>query len=899
MAEYCLITSVDEGLGSIQQPGCSYAWKAPGESCATNYTEGVFIELKAQPDSGWEVDDWDSTVDGVFTTPTAGQDVVTILMPSQDVDVTVSFKHPDVNLILEVGSGNGCIELSSPTGYTVNCAGGSILLVATQVRVSATPSDEWEIDSWELDGVDLGTTAAYVDFTLIGYSSRRIVVNFTPTGPCTTNDLVVNIVGKGSVSPPSGEYCDYFILNLNPIPANGYYFKEWQYDLDSGISEHGVLLTVNMSIDRAVTVVFEPIPAYETANVSLFYCPSETYQDNIVSFGCSNSSSSTLFHFRANFYSDSSKNDLIYSASSLLDNKRWFYDNGSFVQIPPSGVTIDTGTTMNIVYDPEILPHQFTEIQKTHRINNSDIFETPLICGNQYYIDVEIYDVVEQNLNFLETISLILDCEDVDLYSWSYNKDANNWLSSGQGKADLKVTDSSDQSVFSDVSSNIFGIFQIIWQSRRNSVGGIYGSMWDSSQDLLYSSGQGMYDKLYIKDNSSVNNPIVITDQSNNFYIAGSVIDRILYNACPLPISLEGVVTTDSPTASFESLCNPGLITYLDSSYDTIKVRVYEEDVDKSLVINDDKVVPVVVKQSIRLDIDGIQGAYAIRLRNINDQNWGGWINIDNNLYYNPNTPTDVTDDITDEDILYDAYRIDNSRFIVPWKIDKVNGIRRICCQVLTMYGITNTFCLEIFVNFDIVQHVFRFYYSIGSERYEFPMYNGQYVLSLKRDSDNTIISTIEFEVIFSEPIYYNESVTPHIPYSDTNPIKFNVVQQGINDKWGETLINSGDHKTFTGSFTISEEDGVFNKDGTAFVDLIFPDSLRQEGCLPDSSDLYNLMVSDSEIATNKDLTPEEIYEKYKTSRISKVLNIDGFKQYYDQDDNNFKFGNPLYFKNL
>ncbi len=214
------------------------------------------------------------------------------------------------------------------------------------------------------------------------------------------------------------------------------------------------------------------------------------------------------------------------------------------------------------------------------------------------------------------------------------------------------------------------------------------------------------------------------------------------------------------------------------------------------------------------------------------------------------------------------------------------------------MVLVSVVFCLEIFVNMDTVQHIFEFY-SDSSYNTEFPTYNGQYVLSLEKNEDGTVKSdstTIYFKVIFSEPIYKDESTTPPTAYAN-NEIKFNVSQQGINDIWDRGLTIESDNKTLKGSFTIYEEDGVFNKDGVGFIELIFPEDQRTGACLSDTTDPYNLIISDEEAIQNLDLTPEEVYERYRTDKISKVLEIEKFKQYYDKDDDNFKFGDPAYFK--
>ena len=145
----------------------------------------------------------------------------------------------------------------------------------------------------------------------------------------------------------------------------------------------------------------------------------------------------------------------------------------------------------------------------------------------------------------------------------------------------MKVTTShTDQSIYSDVSSNIFGMFQIVWQSRREGLDSIYGCVWDSESDLLYSSGQGIYDTLQIENGY---NPLVITDQANNFYISSNLMEEFLFRSCPFGKSLP-VTVTETSINIFKKLCNPGLSDYLDSSYDQVVARIYDKDVSGSIL---------------------------------------------------------------------------------------------------------------------------------------------------------------------------------------------------------------------------------------------------------------------------------------------------------------------------
>ena len=57
-------------------------------------------------------------------------------------------------------------------------------------------------------------------------------------------------------------------------------------------------------------------------------------------------------------------------------------------------------------------------------------------------------------------------------------------------------------------------------------------------------------------------------------------------------------------------------------------------------------------------------------------------------------------------------------------------------------------------------------------------------------------------------------------------------------------------------------------------------------------------MVNSTDTNRFKDLEPEDAFKQQKKSQILKVSDINSFKQYYDQDDTNFRFGNPNIFRN-
>jgi len=750
-------------------------------------------------------------------------------------------------------------------------------------------------------------------FTTVGFSSRRIEVFFVPSVDCTKDkQLTVTTHGQGTISHLNGLYCDSDVLNLAPSPASGWAFSRWIYDENSDIDLLvGSILRVPMAIDRiSITAIFIEGTPVEVAS-NLFYCPSDSYKNNIVVFDFLNTnedpSIDNNYHFRVNFYNDVNKSKLVYSAFSLADNKRWFLDDNSFTQLSTDGLNVGQNGSVSIIYDPEVLPQQISETQKPHLINDKTvIYEKPLICGVKYYVEIQSYEMSSNSIADIKTISLTLACNRVDSYYWNYNKDKNNWLCSGQGKTDLKVCSGFGQAINSSIASNLIGNFQIVWQGRRTSqdangiisrIDNIYSAIWESSKDKLHSSGQGLYDTLEMDEG---NHPVVITDPALNFYITGTTKDNIKYKECtvsPGDEAPDGGGTSNDTT--FEAFCYPGETTLLSNAYDEIKMRIYKEDTSGSLVINDEKVVSVINKKSIRLDVDGIVGAYAVRVRNMEDPEWSEWINIDNKLL----------DGGTGDDESNDAYRIDNNRFLVQWNIKNLNGLRRICCQVLTMYGISNTFCIEVLSNFEVPQHVFKFYVRNNDTRVEgvydsndpansgdeFPTYKGQYVLSL----ENGITDGPEggkivyFDAMFSDLVYKDE--INKIPYS-IGDVTFNLIQQGINDKRKQSFTAITDIK-FSGEFEILNSDGIFNKDGTAFIEIVFPGELVGESCGSDERDKYNFINADVQEIANIDLLPEEVYQKYQRDRLSKGIDLNEFKQNYDKDDVNFKFGDPGYYR--
>ena len=858
-ATYDLTTTVASHCGGSLSP-----------SGTTSQAAGSIVDLIAilPSGTGWSIDHWQGTDDDLSTS------VNNSVTMSSDKTVLVWFAHADFHLTTSVSSGQGTISPASG-----DQSSGSV------VTLQATPEDGWEVSTWS--GSDDDSITSEVN-TITMCSNSVVSVSFVESAIGDTVTLTTVPIGGGAISPSGGTYFQYTVVTCVAVPSYGYYFKSW-LDIDSDmtvVGKGGIELEVTMSENKTVTALFERLEDVEKLESNIFYCPSEEYKSNVVKFNYTNATGeASRFHFRLVFHSDSGKGKVVYSAFSLLDVQRWYIDDGGISPLDIDGIFLGDGEDINIIYDPEVYPPELIEKQKWHEISIYDVLEKALICGVKYYVDIEFFSDNMGELKLLETITLIYDCSNVGSNYWRENTDKNNWICSGQGKLDLRVANTGKQSLFPSVSSNLFGHFLIAWQSLRENNSAIYGAIWNSEKDMLYSSGQGLFDKRYL---SKGQKPKVITDQAQNFYISGHIKDtdkkdKIYVYKCSMPVILCPSLEEETP---FDDICHPGYSTLLDSSIGDIKMRIYDEDIDGSLVINKNKSVSVVSKKDIRLDVLGISGAYAIRLRNSDDISWSDWINIESDLYLNPDDGDAVK---TSTDEKYDAYFIDNERFVVPWEISRMNGIRRICCQILTFYGISKVLCLDIFVNMDMLSYVVGFYWDSGLTS-PVSTYKGYPVLSELKDANGAIISS---ETTIYVKIKFN------IEQEYTNELQFNVIQQGVDDQYNLSLekINS-ENKSYKGSFKVYKNDDIFNKDGKGFIEVVFPDdpSNRAYPCISDLSDKYNIMISQKDIKKYNDEDPEQVFNDYKSSQVPKTGDINSLKQIYNKDDGQFMFGNPKFY---
>lgn len=683
------------------------------------------------------------------------------------------------------------------------------------------------------------------------------------------------------------------------------------------------------------TVATETTQSFTCENIvepetSLFFCARENIEDNEINITFYNDRTSDLcVHGRITFYADEDRKSVVFSHFSLLDQRRWFERNNPPCPFNPSGVKIEGSLAKNILYVTDVRPIELMENATTFNLKGGEQ-ERTLTCGATYYVDVEAYFGDTKEFELINQFTFNPQCRRTKSRNWRENDDARNWVSSYNGGDDFRVSRTSSQSLNSTVSTNIDGQFFIAWQDFRD-IDSIaidperkltkldyqrrvmYG-VYDATQDIFFSSGQGHYDTEALKNAIK---PLSVTDFTGNFYMMGNKGDDLLSWKCAFTAP-EG----SSSGGSISSTClqNDGsqLIESPDRSNEFFMIaRVYEPDTTGSYVIEENNVISVVEDYIVRLEASGLPGAYAVRLRNDNDDDWSEWINIDNEFSgVTRLIDKDAGSTGSDNEVL-SAYYIDSDRFIVPWILSCGSGVKKVSLQVMTFAGVSQVFTIQILANVSDPAYEIIF---AEDENFEsiLPTYNGFPVANLKSDEEGIGSKTVYIKVEFKEKEkieFFKNSLSKWNRMSHlASDITFDVIQQGANDQTDLplTLVEEegvGFTGIYTGSFQIYKSDGVFNKDGSAAIVI---NSIRgcnenapgSSSCGSDTIDKYNLanvrllnaVEGVSTSGSIQDYNVQQIIDSVKALAVNKVSNINDLKAPYNADDPENAFGNPNFY---
>lgn len=656
-------------------------------------------------------------------------------------------------------------------------------------------------------------------------------------------------------------------------------------------------------------------------NPIAFYCFKEVEDDGVIPIDFTPTFENEYIdgmcvHFRVSFYNDADYTSLAHSSFSLLDQRRWFRRLSSESRFQPlgsRGIFVQNGETVTAIYVPEFLTVEDFEQQREYQDGDYRT-ETPLLCGVKYFVKLETY--IDGEFVLFDEFTHYVSCDSFPNTTWREVEDKTRWVSSGQGMSDLRVVKSDNETMYPRVCFDDNSIAMIAWQDFKTTSRSLQGfdykpsifyGIYESASDICWSSGQGFFDTQAISQGFK---PKLLLDDASNFFLTASNLNSINAWNC----ILEGQKTaTEDATSSGSSgssgpcqLTDDRLANVDNASYDAgqyLKCRVCEQDAKGSYVVDSEIVVSEVSEYIIRLECSGLPGAYAVRLRNEDDEEWSDWINIDEEIRSETSRLTAPSSDATSNEI-FSAYSIDHDRFITPWIVSCGIGLKHISVQVLTVHGISPVFGCSVLANVPELDYQVEF--TVDSK--DVPRYRGLPILAKTGSADVSVKVTI---TDLDRLNFYLENLAKWNKLNSLNSgLTFDIIQQGLNDRTNLPLAQQSEG-VYTGSFNIPVSDGIYNKDGLSAILVNLPAPCRsgtgaQGGgsCnASDDIDDYNRSniplirrLSSAQNEESQDISPDTVLRDVVGNNVVIITDKQEMKQAYKKDDKRFVFGNPKAF---
>ncbi len=686
--------------------------------------------------------------------------------------------------------------------------------------------------------------------------------------------------------------------------SNVIYPKTVSIGLEGGdsisISEDRKTITLQMSVSSSVSqmrIILENDAKQVGKNEFAYYCSSEqSYRCNLDCFYVNNSSVTKNVHFRATLYADAQRTSPILSVFTKADSLGWEIGNDVF---PSAGLTVIPGQKISAIYQPEIIPFDIKESKSEFVIEQ--IIRQPLICGTTYYATIESF--VDDIFSVESEFEFVCPCIGTKNNKWNVDEDSKRWVCSGQGFDDFRITKTDNNCLFPSVVVGELDNFYIVWQDYRftrtltnqpSLSPDYFAAFYDSESDEFRCSGQGSYDKRITKYDSEAGRVLydasVIIDQFQNINLVAHDGKNVFSQSCSFGCEY---ISTPAEITKACTFTDSSDIFFVGDSPDRVadqyqKIRVYEKYVKFSTYVDLQKPIPVVSDCFIELDIIGVPGTMAYRLRNENDAEWSEWLPI------GPNISSQSSDSSSTEEErnFFRAYFIQKDRFIAPWVASSGDGVKRVCCEILSFAGQSTTFCVDFMAIYDSLDYRIDLFFDEEMKK-PIPKYKNYMVASTKKtetpindeiigsikdvvSSVNSIYARIEFKN--KNRIQVLEKLYNISRFSLSNQITMSVYQQGINDQINIPLQKI-DEGVYRGSFSVEEEDGIVNIDGLANIVINVPGQ-----CKP--------------LTSNELINKASLFENSKIDqKVSVFNNFTIFRDSYNADDIKGSFGSMDYYK--
>jgi uncharacterized repeat protein (TIGR02543 family) len=226
--DYPLLLTI-EGEGTVEE-------KIITNPSGREYPHGTTVELTPKPKEGWVFDSWGGDL--------TGSEIPKRITVDKEKKVTAKFKRRDYPLNLTI-EGEGTVEekiVSNPNGREYP--------FQTIVELTPKPKEGWVFESW---GGDLSGTETPKTITVdkeknvtVKFKRRDYPLNITIEGEGTVEEKIIT-------NPGGRSYPFETVVELKPVPKEGWVFESWSGDLTG--SESPKNITVDK--ERNVTVKFK------------------------------------------------------------------------------------------------------------------------------------------------------------------------------------------------------------------------------------------------------------------------------------------------------------------------------------------------------------------------------------------------------------------------------------------------------------------------------------------------------------------------------------------------------------------------------------------------------------------------------------------------------------------
>lgn len=785
--------------------------------------------------------------------------------------------------------GEATIARSKQTVTDINDSPGSYPTYAGAVF-------EGSLDS--LPGFSVGDRIAsyYVHFDTVTESSTTLEATIV------FNDAIAAVIFASSDLAETDDALGFAAVTYDSSGAAG---RGASFNPDSSdaitISEDRKTITINLTIAANdwsnLRIVTTPTYAQDGNADFVFYCAAEQSSRCDVNVQYANDSDADQHvSFRITFYADPNRESAVLSSFTALDVNGWSSGASGF---PSGGLLVAAKDVVSINFDPNILPFNLYDVQDTV----DGVRKQSLLCGVPYYVVVESY--TSGGFREIDSFTLTCPCAYTEPSIWREDADSPLWSCSGQGGSDKRISMTSRDTLRPQLVSAENNLIYAVWEDYRYA--GLttgqpivspdyFFAVWDSENNEIHSSGQGGFDRriTYYSDegHSILYDHSVFIDPFQNLNTAFHDGVKMYSRSCSIGCAFEAfneavrpcMFTDGTDTDFYQIGSSPerNVEQYM-------KIRLVSKYIAFSTYLDIDSPLPVINDCFVEMDIVGVPGTYAYRLKNESDEEWTEWLPIGPSL---PEQATDTASTAVERDF-FRARFIGKDRFVAPWVVSPKNGTKRVCCEVLTFFGKTEQFCLDFMALYREMEYSIDFFYDAAFAS-PAPKYKHMTVVSTKKtttpiDESNLIsigenttsVDTIYVRVTFKdvEKINLLRKMAAMERFDYFGEMTIDVYQQGLNDQTGLSLTKVSDG-IYRGSFSVAEDDTVTNVDGLAVVLVNVPGN-----CKPTSYDSVSQRLNS--LLTNSSL--DQSVEVFNDMTI--------FRDKYISDDVRNSFGDPGYYK--